>query len=105
MIITFALGFLVASAIWIIRALQQLNRKITILMATAAEANAKLDEISATLTKVSGETSALLAAIAELQAAAAGNVPDDIMARIDAIAVQTKSIDDQVTDLAPPATP
>jgi hypothetical protein len=82
-----------------------INRRILKLMAKADEAIAKLDETMETLTKVSGETSELLRMVTELQASAEGNVPDAVMDKINAVASKSKSIDDQVTDIAPPPTP
>lgn len=71
-------------------------------MATQEEAAAKLEEIAATNRKISAESSAMIALIQELQSAAQGNVPDDIMAKINEVAGQAKAIDDLVPDAPTP---
>lgn len=82
---------LMGLVIWLIR-------KENKIMASQEEASAKLDAISVSLTKIGTESTALLAKISELQSAAQGNVPDDVMAKINAVAAQAQVVDDQVPD-------
>ncbi len=71
-------------------------------MATNAEVSAKLDAITSVVDKVSNETSTLLQEIEDLKDAAEGNVPDDIVEKIDALAERIKAVDDLVSDAAEP---
>lgn len=79
-----------------------------LIMATAQEANAKLDAMGASLDKISGETTGLVQEVADLKTAAqnaGSNVPDDVMAKIDSLMSKAQSIDAQVDDVAPNPTP
>lgn len=75
------------------------------IMATKDELIAQLNGINESLSKVSGETSALVAKVAELEEALnnADNIPDDVMSLVSDIRSRVTAIDDQVTDTAPPA--
>jgi hypothetical protein len=78
-----------------------------IIMATQQEATAQLTAIGVTLDKISAETTALVAEVAALKAAATtgGTVTPEMQTAIDSISSRANAIDAQVDDLAPNPTP
>jgi len=96
---------------------QLLNKKINTIMinqkAAADALNAvsdKLDNVTTGVTKIGGETTALLAEVDELKQAAGDNVSPELQAaiekvstRADSLAARVKEVDDLVADV-PPAT-
>lgn len=71
-------------------------------MANVEEALARLTAIQGQLTEIGSETDALLALIEELRNAAQGNVPDEVMAKIDEVAAQAQVVADKVPNEPPP---
>lgn len=86
---------------------EQLTQLKGTVMATAAEASKKLDALGASLDKISGETTGLVQEVRSLKEAAqnAGSIPDDLMARIDALSQKAEAVDSLVDDVAPNPTP
>lgn len=84
--------------------LLKLIKKVDQIMATEAELIASLDVIKGVIDKVSSETSASLARIAELQAllAAAGNTSPAVDAKVAEILAGLQAVDDQVSDSPTP---
>lgn len=77
-----------------------------LIMATAAEANAKLDALGKTLDKISGETTGLVKQVQDLKDAAANaGVDQSVMDQIDSLQSKAASIDSLVDDVAPNPTP
>lgn len=76
-------------------------------MATQQDAAKQLQDINDKLTKVGGETQALLDKVQALQTAAANadQVSPELQAAIDAVAAQAQKVDDLVPDASAPATP
>lgn len=79
-------------------------------MATKEQVMAGLGNIETELGKIGTETQTLIAKVAELQQAAnnAGNIPDEVMDKINAVATQARVVDDLVpdaTELPPAPTP
>ena len=74
------------------------------LMATQAELTEQVKAISATLTKIGGETTTLLQKVSDLQAVIANGPPvtPELQAAVDALAAQAKVVDDLVPDATPP---
>lgn len=77
-------------------------------MANTQDELSAIAGISAKLTKIGGETSKLVELVAALQQAANnnGNVPDEVMNALNAVANQANVVDDLVpdaTELLPPA--
>lgn len=72
-------------------------------MSNKQEALDKLTGIETSLGKISTETQTLIAKIAELQQAVnnAGNIPDELIEKINAVANQARLVDDLVPDLTP----
>ncbi len=68
-------------------------------MATQQELTVQLTKINAQLVKIGTETSKLLQAITDLQAAVANApVSPELQAAVDAVAAQAKVVDDMVPD-------
>lgn len=87
------------------RKLDNLNHKLEIIMSQQDAAAEQLNTVSDTLTKVSAETSTLLALIQELKDAAGNDtVSPALQAAIDKVAEQASAIDALVPD-APAPTP
>lgn len=79
--------------------LLKLLRKVNQLMATEQETLAKLQTLDDKLTKIGGESSAMITEIADLKAQIAGlPVPASVMEKIDSILGHAQAIDDQVPD-------
>ena len=82
-----------------------------LIMATEEEVGQRLDALGAKLDKISSETTSLVTQSRELKQAlddaqAAGQqIPEEIMAKIDALASKAEAIDAQVDDIAPNPTP
>lgn len=92
------LAILIAIAIGNIVASRRNNKLLREILMKTDEAIAKLGEIKNQLTKVGQETAILLETIRELQAAATGDISDELKAAIEAVANQAQVVDDQVPD-------
>ncbi len=82
--------------------LDELKRKVNIIMASQAELTTALNAVNDKLVKVGTETTALLARINELQALLA-NAPvnAELQAAFDRVQAQAGVVDDLVVDVPP----
>lgn len=101
---TFALWILIALTIWNQWATHQQTKLTERIEMNQAEAVAKLNSVNDSLTKIGGETSTLLAKVADLEAAAAnaGEISPELQAAIEAVSAQATKVDDLVPDSTPP---
>jgi prefoldin subunit 5 len=72
-------------------------------MATLNELVPQLDALTAQVAKIGQETDGLKAKVADLEAAiaAAGNIPQDVLDKFQALKDQVQAVDDKVADVAP----
>ena len=90
--------------------LHKLTQKVDSIMTTQAELTLQVQAATTELQKIGGETSALIAKVAELQAAlaaaqTAGSVTQELVDAVSALSAQAKVVDDLVPNAPPPATP
>jgi hypothetical protein len=79
-------------------------RTITTIMAKQQEATDRLNALATQIDKLGTETSSLVTKVGELQAAAAaGDVPDNVMGLINSLADHVQRVDDMVPDAPAPA--
>ena len=83
----------------ILKKLDELERKVDCIMATQAELTTQLNAVNDQLVKIGTETTALLAAIADLKVQVANApVSAELQAAFDKVAAQAKVVDDLVPD-------